>query len=62
MYAFLQMQSTFLIRTLGDRKKIRITKGSNYRDSNRRGFLSGDFQGPENFAPTRKSSNYTSSN
>ena len=31
--------------SLGDRKNVRIIKSSNYRYSNYRGFLFGDFQG-----------------
>ena len=35
--------------SLGDRKYVRITKSSNYRELNYRGSLLGDFQGTRKF-------------
>ena len=48
--------------SLGDRKNVRITKSSNYRDSNYRGVCLKIFKGSENFVRISKSSNCTSSN
>ena len=40
------MQSTLSnSNSLGNRKNVRLAKSSNYRDSNDRGFLVGDFEG-----------------
>ena len=49
-----------MLRTLGDHENIRISKSSNYKDSNHSGFLFGDFfKGPENFVQIREFSSDT---
>ena len=45
--------------SLGDRKNVRITKSSNYRDSNYRGFCEEICKGSENFVRSRKGFDYT---
>ena len=46
-----------LILSLWDIVNVRITKSSNYRDSNYRGYLFEIFKGPENFVRITKSLN-----